>query len=74
MEPLVKDGAGVTGKDYYKELLFRKLDSSSDIVVRTMSHGVVTGKLIFIGIDAFRIKTIDGESIILQIDDVLDIS
>lgn len=74
MEDLVKDGNGVTGVDYYRELLFRKIDTKSDAGVRATSFGGMKfGKVVVVGVNEFAIREPDGEVTKVLFDDVLDI-
>jgi len=74
MEELTKDGTGVTGVDYYREILFRKLDTKSDVGVRATSFGGMKfGKVMVVGFDEFAIREPDGEVAKIRFEDILDI-
>ncbi len=74
MEDLIKDGTGVTDINCYKEILFRKVDSKSDAIVRSLSFsGIRFGKVLVVGVDEFAIKETDGEITKIKFSDILDI-
>lgn len=74
MEDLEKSGLGVTDVGYYKEALFRKVDTKGDAAVRSMAFdGVRFGKVIVVGVDEFVIKESDGEHLTIQFSDILDL-
>jgi len=74
MEELTKDGRGAIGVDYYREILFRKLDTKSDVGVRATSFGGMKfGKVMVVGFDEFAVREPDGEVTKIKFDDVLDI-
>ena len=74
MEDLEKNGVGVTEVGYYKEMLFRKIDSRSDVIVRSKNFpGSRSGKLIVVGVNEFVIKESDGENATVSFDDILDL-
>lgn len=74
MEDLEKSGKGVTDIGYYKEKLFRKIDSGSDVIVRsTRFSGIRSGKLLVVGVNEFVIRESDGENTTVAFSDILDL-
>ena len=74
MEDLEKNGKGVTDVGYYKEKLFRKIDSGGDAIVRsTKFSGVRSGKLVVVGVNEFVIRESDGENTTIAFSDILDL-
>ena len=74
MEELEKNGIGVTNIGYYKEKLFRKIDTGSDAIIRSTSFGGVKfGKVVVVGVEEFAIKEVDGEIVKIKFDEILDV-
>ena len=71
---LSKDGRDVVNVGFYKEKLYRKVDTKSDIIVRSMKFsGARSGKVIMVGFDEFSIRESDGNNIVIKFDDILDL-
>ena len=71
---LEKNGLPSTNVGYYKEKLFRKIDTGSDAIVRSMDFdGVRHGKVIVVGISEFVIRESDGNNRTIPFDGILDI-
>ncbi len=74
MEDLEKSGIGVTSVGYYKEKLFRKIDSGSDAIVRsTKFNGIKSGKVVVVGVEEFAIREVDGDITQIKFDEILDL-
>jgi len=73
-DDLIKDGSGTTTVGYYKEKLFRKVDTKSDAIVRSMDFaGTRYGKVLVVGINEFVIEEGDGTKLTVSIDSLIDL-
>jgi len=74
MDDLIKDGKETTGVGYYKEILFRKIDTKSDVIIRSLTFsGIRSGRVIIVGVSEFVIEEKDGEKISLRFDEITDL-